>query len=168
MVVLVINDADDSEASQGKNNHTNVRYNSVNRTDFRRSRRNQSRPVDNSIKEVTREMKKQYFQKIQDFQYDPRRPEFFIINSDKCVQEIAPELDLIPGTVLALKQNWWAAYQIDVDDDIYLDNILPHFEHWLARLQELVLLYRTRSPRTHNDWPNRAYLRNKTLSRMVQ
>jgi len=102
MVVLVINDADDSEASQ----------------------------------EVTREMKKQYFQKIQDYQYDPRRPEFFIINSDKCVQEIAPELDLIPGTVLALKQNWWAAYQIDVDDDIYLDNILPHFEHWLARLQD--------------------------------
>ena len=85
-------------------------------------------------------MKKQYFQKIQDYQYDPHRPEFFIINSDKCVQEIAPELDLIPGTVLALKQNWWAAYQIDVDDDIYLDNILPHFEHWLARLQELVLL----------------------------
>ena len=113
---------------------------SVNRANSSRSRRNQSKPVDNSIKEVTREMKKQYFQKIQDYQYDPRRPEFFIINSDKCVQEIAPELDLIPGTVLALKQNWWAAYQIDVDDDIYLDNILPHFEHWLARLQELVLL----------------------------
>ena len=106
----------------------------------RRSCREQIELIDNSIKEVTREMKKQYFQKIQDYQYDPRRPEFFIINSDKCVQEIAPELDLIPGTVLALKQNWWAAYQIDVDDDIYLDNILPHFEHWLARLQELVLL----------------------------
>ena len=97
-------------------------------------------------------MKKQYFQKIQDYQYDPRRPEFFIINSDKCVQEIAPELDLIPGTVLALKQNWWAAYQIDVDDDIYLDNILPHFEHWLARLQEIVLFYRNRSLRTNTDW----------------
>ena len=106
----------------------------------RRSCREQIELIDNSLKEVTREMKKQYFQKIQDYQYDPRRPEFFIINSDKCVQEIAPELDLIPGTVLALKQNWWAAYQIDVDDDIYLDNILPHFEHWLARLQELVLL----------------------------
>ena len=106
----------------------------------RQSWREQIELIDNSVKEVTREMKKQYFQKIQDYQYDPRRPEFFIINSDKCVQEIAPELDLIPGTVLALKQNWWAAYQIDVDDDIYLDNILPHFEHWLARLQELVLL----------------------------
>ena len=152
MVVLVINDADDSEASQGKNNHTSIRYNCVNHTDSRRSRLNQSKPVDNSIKEVTREMKKQYFQKIQDYQYDPRRPEFFIINSDKCVQEIAPELDLIPGTVLALKQNWWAAYQIDVDDDIYLDNILPHFEHWLARLQEIVLFCRNRSLRTNTDW----------------
>ena len=135
MVVLVINDADDSEASQGMNfllsNHPYI-YSKVNLRS--------SKPVVDSLKEVTREMKKQYFQKIQDYQYDPRRPEFFIINSDKCVQEIAPELDLIPGTVLALKQNWWAAYQIDVDDDIYLDNILPHFEHWLARLQEIVFI----------------------------
>jgi len=80
-------------------------------------------------------LNRQYFQKIQDYQFDPRRPEFFVVDVKKCSQEVAPDLNLISGTVLALKQNWWAAYQIDEDDDLYLDNILPHFEHWLARLQ---------------------------------
>ena len=38
----------------------------------------------------------------------------------------------------ALRQNWWAGYQIDIEDDIYIDNILPNLGHWLARLQVII------------------------------
>ena len=47
-------------------------------------------------------MKKQYFQKIQDYQYDPKRPEFFLVDRECCAQEVAPGLNLYPGTVLGL------------------------------------------------------------------
>jgi len=91
---------------------------------------------DEASQEVSHEMKRQYFQKIQDFQFDPKRPEFFVCTVRNCAEEVAPGLDLFPGTILALRQNWWAGYQIDIEDDIYIDNILPNLEHWLARLQD--------------------------------
>jgi len=64
------------------------------------------------------------------------KPDFFVCNISDFDSAVAPDLDIQPGTILSVTSNWWAAYQIDPDDDIYMDNILPHFEHWLARLQE--------------------------------
>ena len=55
---------------------------------------------DEASQEISQEMKKQYFQKIQDFQYDPKRPEFFFCSVKNCDQAVAPGLDLFPGTVL--------------------------------------------------------------------
>ena len=57
---------------------------------------------DEASQEVSHEMKRQYFQKIQDFQYDPKRPEFFVCTVKNCDEEVAPGLDLFPGTVLGL------------------------------------------------------------------
>ena len=71
MVILLINEESDDEASQ----------------------------------EVSHEMKRQYFQKIQEFQYDPKRPEFFVCSVKNCAQEVAPELDLFPGTILGKLKN---------------------------------------------------------------
>ena len=86
--------------------------------------------------EVMQEMTRQYAIKVQELKFDPTKPDFFVCHLTKTEASVAPGLDLTPGTILAATNNWWAAYQMDPDDDIYMDNILPHFEHWLARLQE--------------------------------
>merc|ERR1711953_237562 len=39
--------------------------------------------------EIEIEMKRQFFQKIQDYQYDPRRPEFFVVDAKKVDQSVA-------------------------------------------------------------------------------
>ena len=49
---------------------------------------------------MNREMIKQYFAKIQDYQFDPKRPEFFVCDFRSCHDEVAPGLKLVPGTVL--------------------------------------------------------------------
>ena len=87
-------------------------------------------------RDVMVEMTRQFAIKIQEFKCDPHIPDFFCIKKGNVGEQLASNLDLIPGTVLALGANWWAGYQIDQDDDIYMDNILPNVEHWLARLRE--------------------------------
>jgi hypothetical protein len=87
-------------------------------------------------RDLMMEMTRQYAIKVQELKFDPTKPEFFVCRISNTDPKVAPGLDLTPGTVLALTSTWWAGYQLDPSDDIYMDNILPHFEHWLARLQE--------------------------------
>jgi len=87
-------------------------------------------------KEIMVEMTRQFAVKAQDLKYDPHKPDFFVCDVTKVSPEVSPELGLCAGTVLALSPNWWSAYQLDSDDDIYMDNILPYLEHWLSRLQD--------------------------------
>ncbi|CBY20604.1 unnamed protein product [Oikopleura dioica] len=92
--------------------------------------------VSEAERDIMMEMTRQFAIKIQEFKCDPHIPDFFCIKKSNIGENLASNLDVIPGTVLALGANWWAGYQIDQEDDIYMDNILPNVEHWLARLQE--------------------------------
>ena len=87
-------------------------------------------------RDIMIEMTRQFAIKAQELRFDAHKPDFFVCHMNQTDQSVAPDLELCPGTVLAVNPQWWCAYQLDADDDIYMDNILPHFEHWLARLQD--------------------------------